>query len=93
MGGIAVRYLKQSRGNKAALCAPGSQEPGAAGGREGRCLGACAPRLGRALVTESFPPQVLGALVNPFRGRFPEQAKRETGFHLLAVTCLIEKKK
>lgn len=56
-------------------------------------MGACAPRLGRALVTESFPPQVLGALVNPFRGRFPEQAKRETGFHLLAVTCLIEKKK
>lgn len=39
-----------------------------------------------------FSTPVRGAFVNPFPGRSPGSAEREAGFHLLAVTRLIEKR-
>lgn len=89
-GETVVRYLKQSRGNKAGLCAPKQPERGAGRQREGCSAHARGP--GRARVTQSFPPGSAGPALTPCRPLPGGQADGDTTFHLLAVTCLIEKR-
>ncbi|XP_030668345.1 uncharacterized protein LOC115835086 [Nomascus leucogenys] len=62
MGGIFVRYLKQSRENKAGLCAarrPGSWEPPAPEHCAGRGECACARRPGSSGSGPAFTPAEL----------------------------------
>lgn len=79
-GGTVVRYLKQSPGNKAGLCAPGKR-----GGER-----AAARRAGSGAQARAADPDSPGpprwAWLNPF-----PPAPR--GLPLPAATCLIEKRK
>lgn len=85
MGAIFVRYLKQSRENKASLCAARRREQGAAGPRTelGWGLGACVARGSRG----SRPSSPAFSACSPLR------AASKATFHMPATTCLIEKRK
>lgn len=91
-GGANSRQIFKTEPRKQSrpLC---TRRPGA--GSRGRARGVLPRRMRAAAGPRSgyreFSTPVRGALVNPFPGRSPGQAEREAGFHLLALTRLIEK--
>lgn len=90
-GGSVLRYLKQSRGNKAGLCAPGQRR--AKSRRAARRAAWRMRAAGRACSGyRGFQPRSTGPSLTPSQPAPPGRPKREADFHLLIITCLIEKR-